>query len=415
MTTTRPPVFPPRMVEHQEDDEPSASSWRLPDQSLRGALAGAEAAVGSWLMVTVLTVTGYVATAAAPALGAATWVDAARLGSTLWLLGHGATATAGAATISIIPLGITMISVVAAATAIRRARMTTWWALLATTVSYLVLTAVLAAWVGGLGSWWALLGALVVVSVGGAWAMRHRLPDPIARWWELIPEPVRVGAATGLRAAGCYLLLGVVMVVVAVVLGFDQVAQVHRALVPDAVSTVLIVVAQVLALPTVAVWAMAYLAGPGFAVGQGTLFSATAVDAGPLPLIPVLGALPEPGSSHPSLAAIMVCGVLLGAVCGLWLRRRHPTELKDTLITVAVAVAVAGLVVLVLGWASSGAVGPGRMSRLGPMPLALMLAVSWQLLLGMGMTAILAHPGLMAGLRGAGRSGLEWVRQVGQR
>src|SRR5690606_30155942 len=72
MTTTLPPSIPPRLVEHEDPERRAPrSGGLLPAQTLRGAVAGAEAAIGSWLVVVVLALAGYVATAAAPELGTA--------------------------------------------------------------------------------------------------------------------------------------------------------------------------------------------------------------------------------------------------------------------------------------------------------------------------------------------------------
>src|SRR5690606_24238945 len=90
---------------------PTERARRLPEAWLRATLAGLEAAVLSWLFVVVPTVAAYVATAAAPLLGEASWDDAAVIGTGLWLLGHGATIDMGdAVSISLAPLGTTLLS-----------------------------------------------------------------------------------------------------------------------------------------------------------------------------------------------------------------------------------------------------------------------------------------------------------------
>ena len=89
---------------------PAQRARRLPEAWLRATLAGIEAAIISWLLVVVPTVAAYVATAAAPLLGEASWDDAAVIGTGLWLLGHGATIEMGeAVTVSLSPLGTTLV------------------------------------------------------------------------------------------------------------------------------------------------------------------------------------------------------------------------------------------------------------------------------------------------------------------
>ena len=79
-------------------------------------------------------------------------------------------------------------------------------------------------------------------------------------------------------------------------------------------------------LPNLAVWGAAYLVGPGFAVGAGTVVSPEDVLVGPVPALPVLAALP-----HGTLAGLwptlllgapvvagLAAGVLLGRRRGRW-------------------------------------------------------------------------------------------------
>ncbi len=392
MTTTRPPSFAPRVVEHEEPGARGPVAWRPPEQTLRGALAGAEAAIGSWLVVAVVAIAGYVATAAAPELGSAGWVDAARVGSVVWLLGHGGGLALGGAAITLVPLGVTAIGAVAAATSIRRARLTGWWPVAAAVLVYTGFAAGFAALAGTPGSWRGVIGAAVVAALAALVAMRGRYPRELARLVERVPAQVRVGLSGALRVAVLLLALGLVVVLAALVLGLSRVMDIHRSLVPDVVSSVIIVVAQLVLLPTLVVWGTSYLAGPGFAVGDGTSFSPFGIDAGPLPVVPVLGALPAPGSMAGSAGAVVVLGVLAGAAAGVWLRRRRPLGLTHSLVAAVVTAAGAAVVLAVLAAASSGSVGPGRMAAVGPDPVAVGLGVLWQVGLGAVVTTVATHP-----------------------
>src|SRR5690606_13847324 len=103
---------------------PTERGRRLPEAWLRATLAGLEAALLSWLFVVVPTVGAYVATAAAPLLGEASGDDAAVIGTGLWLLGHGATIDMGdAVSISLAPLGTTLLSAALVYGGARRARL----------------------------------------------------------------------------------------------------------------------------------------------------------------------------------------------------------------------------------------------------------------------------------------------------
>src|SRR5699024_5922911 len=108
--------------------EPAGAAPRvqLPEQWLRGLLAGGEAAVLSWLVVAVPAIATYVATASDPALGSAGWLEAARVGTAACLLGQGANIALADLTIALMPLGITVMAVGVLAASVRRAHLSSW-------------------------------------------------------------------------------------------------------------------------------------------------------------------------------------------------------------------------------------------------------------------------------------------------
>lgn len=395
MTTTLPPSIPPRVVEHEEPGE-TRHGTRLPPHTLRGAFAGIEAAIGSWLVVVVVAIAGYVATAAAPELGSAGWRDAAAIGSAVWLLGHGGTIVAGATAVTLVPLGVTALGVAAVATSMRRVHVTSVWPAVAAVLAYTAFAGVFAVFADVGGAWRGVIGAPVVALLGCMVTLRSQAPKDIATVLGRVPGAVRIGLAGGLRAAAGMLVLGLMAFLVALVIGFPRVMDVHGSLVPDGVSSVVIVVAQLVLVPTLVVWAAAFLAGPGFAVGQGTIFSPTGIEAGPLPVVPVLGALPDPESAAGGMGATVVLGVLVGVAVGWWLRRRAALPMLPTLAAVGVVAVTCALVMTALAAASSGSVGPGRMAVMGPEALAVGLAVGWQVLLGTALGALLRHPTTVA-------------------
>jgi len=125
-------------------------------------------------------------------------------------------------------------------------------------------------------------------------------------------------------------------------------------------------IAQLALVPDFVLWALAYVAGPGFAVGAGSHFAPTAVVAGPLPALPLLGALPAPGSTSAVTAWAPIALVLVGAVAGWWMHGRLPRGTwRHPLLAVAVAAGVAGLVAGTLVALASGSAGPGRMTVVG--------------------------------------------------
>ncbi|MPV38813.1 cell division protein PerM [Georgenia subflava] len=372
-TETRPP--------HVIDVPTLQRGRRMPEGWLRGIVGGVEAALLSWLTVVVPAVAAYVATAAAPALGDASWQAAAGTGTALWLLAHGGTMTVGAgAAVSVAPLGLTALSLALVHGSTRRMRLESVGAGAFMVIGFLTAMAgfsLLVAVPSGRGP--ALIGGAVVAVVGTASGLRRSgVPGP--GWWSVVRRRLPAGVTDGLHGA-CWMLAGLavvatVVVTAGLVMGWDRVLMVQDAYTLDAVSTVVMVLGQVLFLPTAMVWALAWAAGPGFAVGAGTQFVPGEVVTAPLPAIPLLGALPSPDAPGP--AWVVVVPVLVGAAVALLLGRRRPQEnLSAAVLAVGVASVVTAAVAALLVVLASGSLGPGRMAEVGadaPLVAALLLA-----------------------------------------
>ncbi|MFD1506653.1 hypothetical protein FE374_15295 [Georgenia yuyongxinii] len=390
-------------------DAPTTRAHRtLPSGWLRGLVAGVEAAMLSWLTVVIPAVATYVATAAAPALGEASWQAAAGLGTSLWLLGHGGSMTlAPGATLSVMPLGVTLLSLALSYGATRRMRLSTAGAAAFVPAGFALVALIACGLAAVPGARLLALAGTVLVSAVGAGLALWRVGAHVGWWsraWARIQTAVIAGLAGGARAVGALGLLAAAAATVAAVAGWERVLQVQGAYAPDVVSGVVMVLTQLLFVPTVLVWAGAWLAGPGFAVGQGTLFSAGEVVAAPLPAVPMLGALPSPGS--PALGWVVALPVVVGALVGWWLHRRRR---QDSLAGAASAALAAGtttaLAALVMCAAAAGSIGAGRMAVIGPEPLA----VAGMLLVEVGggalLTVLALHPATRAAI-GARVAGL---------
>ena len=180
---------------------------------------------------------------------------------------------------------------------------------------------------------------------------------------------VRVGAG----AAFGVLTLGGLLVAVLIALDYATIAGLYQALGTGVDGGIALTVAQLALLPNVVIWAASWLLGPGFAIGSGTLVSTGGTLLGPVPGIPLLGALP---AEAPALGALwIIAPVLLGFV-GAWLASGEPSARRAggrtswwMPLAVGLGAAAAAAVVLgLLAWSSGGAAGPGRLAEVGPDP-----------------------------------------------
>ncbi len=393
----------------------------LPDGTLRAAGAGVEAGVLTWLCAVVPAVAAYVATAALPALGEATWVQAAAAGTVVWRLAHGATVELAGTTVGLAPLGLSLLAGALVTFALRRAQVLTWAGVAATVVGYVGAAAVLGLVgpPGARGASEVLAGAAVISLVGGVVAVRRgrgALPPVTGAaraWLDRVPGAVLTAVTVGLRAAGLLLGgllgLGVVLTVVSLVANHAGFSARLADLRIDGLSTGMLMLASVFLLPTLVVWAVAWVTGPGFVVGDGTLYAPGDVVVGPVPALPALAGLPAPGTVAADVAWAPLAVVALGLGVGWWVHRRLSRPRPPHRVWVHVAAGLVGVlgcvaVVWLLTTAASGSVGPGTMTQVGPDPSAVARATALEVGLGVTTMVVLAHPSVIArARRGLGR------------
>ena len=108
----------------------------------------------------------------------------------------------------------------------------------------------------------------------------------------------------------------------------------------------------------------------GFLVGANTLVSPTMVAIGPLPMFPLLAALPDNGPTPAWTAYLMAVPLLVAAFGAARSQRRNPTLRWDEgALRGCGGGVLAGVVLAALAAVSGGAVGPGRMREVGPLGL----------------------------------------------
>jgi hypothetical protein len=128
--------------------------------------------------------------------------------------------------------------------------------------------------------------------------------------------------------------------------------------------------------PNAAVWATAYLLGPGFAVGVDTTVRATEVTVGGLPALPLVAGIPH-GPVGGLGAVFLAVPVVAAMIAGWLLARRAPrpragdAQLRHRswaalLSAAAFGGPVAGVVLGAAAMASAGPLGDGRLAQIGP-------------------------------------------------
>ena len=369
-----------------------------------GLLAGLQAALLSFLVIVVPTVVAYVATSGDPANADLGWGQAVATGAAAWLLGHGAVLTVAGATVSLVPLGVSALALfVTFASARRTARPTVgaWGAGVGGYLAALGVATLIAGPAGPLGGpgWgWARLalggGALAALGLGlgGIPPARRRSLSPLRH----LPEPVRRGGRAGAIVVAAAVAVAALVTTSWLLSGRATAGDVVVALDLTALDGGLLAVGQLALVPNLVGWALAWLTGPGFAVGAGTSFAPDAVIAGPLPALPLLGALPPHGRTAAWVPAVLV---VLGIAAGWWLHRRARAEGGwARLAVLAVATLTAGLGMGLATLLAGGSAGPGRMAVVGGDPLVVGGVAA--ALVGIGL--LLTLP-LNAGVRGVVR------------
>lgn len=208
---------------------------------------------------------------------------------------------------------------------------------------------------------------------------RRGLPaDPVTQrvldLVDRVPSDWRAVAAFGLRAgtAATAAVVAVAGVVVAFLLfgSFAEVISLYERSHAGVIGGIALTVGQLAFLPDFVGWATSWLVGPGFAIGTGSSVSPIGTTLGPIPGLPVFGALPASGHAF-GLVWVLV-PVLAGFAAGGLLRPRLVAALgnADSALRRALGGVAAGIVAGVLtglvAWLSSGSAGPGRLADAGP-------------------------------------------------
>ncbi|MCU1474740.1 DUF6350 family protein, partial [Amnibacterium sp.] len=350
---------------------------------LVGAL---DAAVAVALPVGVLVVAALVAWAGLGATGG--WRPYLSAAADVWFLGHGVDVVVPAATpfpVTIALLGPALVTALAGVRAGRRAGAT---ALPGAAVAAGVVVVLIASMLLVLLTRSRTAGPDVVQAVllPAAVYLAALLAGLLPGHRPARGGPVVAGLRAGTGAAAIVLAAAAVAVVVLLAVHLPTVVGLYESSGAGVAGGLALTALQIAALPTVVVWAAAWLTGAGFSLGAGSSVGPLGTVVGPLPSVPLLGAVPQdPG--HYGVALVLV-PVLAGVGVGLagTLRGRGRGGALHLVTAAFVAGATAGVLLGLLSVAASGAIGPGRLTEVGPDAVQ----VAWRSAAEVGVAALLA-------------------------
>ncbi|MDM7891814.1 cell division protein PerM [Curtobacterium caseinilyticum] len=191
--------------------------------------------------------------------------------------------------------------------------------------------------------------------------------DRVPVLWRVV-----VGFAFRAGTAVTAVVVAAAGVVVALLLltSFAEVIALYERSHAGVIGGIALTVGQLAFLPDLVGWAVAWLVGPGFAIGAGSSVSPIGTTLGPIPGIPVFGALPASGHTFGLLGVLVpvVAGFVVAGLMRPALVRALGTDdspLRRAAAGVATGV-VAGVLTGVATALTSGSLGPGRLAEAGP-------------------------------------------------
>jgi hypothetical protein len=142
----------------------------------------------------------------------------------------------------------------------------------------------------------------------------------------------------------------------------------------DGAGTALLALVSLVLVPNAMVFSGAYLLGPGFTVGVQTIVSPAEVTVGALPVFPMLAALPDSGPTAGWTAWLVLVPLVVAAVGVARAQRRRPTLCyEEGALHGCAGGMLAGAAFGIIAALAGGAVGPGRMTDVGPLVGSVMI------------------------------------------
>lgn len=167
---------------------------------------------------------------------------------------------------------------------------------------------------------------------------------------------------------------------VLIAISWIDITRLYESVQVSILGAVVLTIGQLALIPNLVIFGAAWFTGVGFSIGAGSLISPLGSQVGPLPTIPVLGALPV-GQLEFGMISIVV--VLLAAFIATLAIRKSADEIRfefatawTAAISLGLSIAlVTSLQMALLATIASGSAGPGRLVQVGVSPWLLALVV----------------------------------------
>ena len=189
-----------------------------------------------------------------------------------------------------------------------------------------------------------------------------------------------IGPALRAGTAITTMLLMFSAFVIAILIGLNwiEITRLYESVQVSILGAVVLTAGQLAILPNIIIYGASWFTGVGFSIGAGSLISPLGSQVGPMPAVPLLGALPV-GRLDFGMVSIVV--VLLAAFIATIAIRKSADEIRfefatawSAAISLGFSIAlVSSLQLGLLALLASGGAGPGRLSEIGINPWLLML------------------------------------------
>ncbi|MDO4606743.1 MAG: DUF6350 family protein [Bowdeniella nasicola] len=401
----------------------TSGSFSLPHGWVRALRSGVEAVLLTWLLTVSAVLATYAATADAPQLGQASWKQAMAIAGIAFGSGFGNPVITYLGTITLIPLTLPMLVALLAGAASWRSGALGWVqsAYTGLGAGLTMLVILLATGYGvaafkpaGIALCLGIAGHIIALGRIGRSLESHLWAGPLSSVRAALgtlPVWVRQGFGAAYRCLPWIALMSLLTLVVAIASGWQRLTALTGALVQGAADTAALWGAHTAYLPNAMVWALGWIVGAGFHIGDA-YFHPGHASSGVLPAIPLTGAAP----TTPWSLWVLLVPIVLAAIVGAWHGWREPAASLGHAIgqNLVAGVVLTGLLGTA-AWISAGGIAGSLLAHNGVNAVNMLIWAGPVLAVPYCLGGILVHPDMRVLLgSGSARAGAS-MRALRQR